>query len=196
MFENVQDSICEGESYLFNGNVLTFSGRYNDTLKSRELCDSIVILDLRFVENKETQVQAKICPSEVFTYDRYSFSEPGQYILAIPHETGCEDVIHIDLQHYNMYIPNAFTPNGDGNNDFFGVYGREDILMVEALLIYDRWGGLVFEEMDRQLSISSEFWDGTINGGEAPSAVYVYLLQLQMRDGKKKTIKGDFTLLR
>ncbi|HPF66431.1 MAG TPA: gliding motility-associated C-terminal domain-containing protein [Flavobacteriales bacterium] len=124
----------------------------------------------------------------------------GQYLvcLQVVDQHGCEDqqcqlvVVKDPLLHF---IPNAFTPDGDGVNDvFFPVLAGND-LGVHELLIYDRWGGLVFETND-----PFEGWNGSYlgDGDEAmPSGVYVWKLRTKAEDnGERKDLIGSVTLLK
>lgn len=88
-----------------------------------------------------------------------------------------------------IYVPNAFTPNGDGNNDILKVYGNnlEDFYFA----VYDRWGELMFETTD-----PTQGWDGTLQGKECDPAVYVYYLDATCVDKQTFFEKGNVTLIR
>lgn len=88
-----------------------------------------------------------------------------------------------------VFVPNAFTPNGDGNNDVLFVRGKN----IEEMnfMVFDRWGELVF-----QSQIQSEGWDGTFKGEALDPDVYVYHLQVICTDGQENLIKGNVTLLK
>jgi gliding motility-associated-like protein len=88
-------------------------------------------------------------------------------------------------------IPNAFTPNGDSTNDQFGVFVTGGEIDVVSFRIYNRWGQQVFEA-----SGGNKFWDGRVDNKEAPSDVYVFVMQLRFPDGREETVKGDVTLIR
>ncbi|MBD3638433.1 MAG: gliding motility-associated C-terminal domain-containing protein [Crocinitomicaceae bacterium] len=88
-----------------------------------------------------------------------------------------------------IFIPSAFTPNGDGENDM--VYVRGQNLEEIDLKIFDRWGELVFEATDQ-----SQGWDGTFKGKPLDPDVYVYHLKAVCFDGQETLIKGNITLLR
>jgi len=103
--------------------------------------------------------------------------------------TSISNTVDVSKKVY-VYIPNAFTPDGDGINDLFGAKGEG--IKEYRLLIYDRWGEQVFksESIDHQ-------WDGTYNNNNAPEGSYVYELYVQNEEGndfKKQT--GSVTLLR
>ncbi|GAA4314880.1 hypothetical protein GCM10023143_25920 [Compostibacter hankyongensis] len=88
-----------------------------------------------------------------------------------------------------IFVPNAFTPNGDGNNDILLVYGNTITSM--RLVVYNQWGQKVFESRDQKTG-----WDGTMNGRKQPVGVYVYYLEATLQDGKKVEKKGSITLIR
>jgi gliding motility-associated-like protein len=92
------------------------------------------------------------------------------------------------------YIPNAFTPNGDGYNDLFFIYGRGVEEM--RLRIFNRWGELIFETTDQ-----SQGWDGTYRGELLNPDVFVYELRMNFCDGSRLDSgnsfrKGSVTLIR
>ncbi|MEY4594525.1 MAG: hypothetical protein RIQ47_935 [Bacteroidota bacterium] len=86
-----------------------------------------------------------------------------------------------------LYIPNAFTPNGDGMNDVFGVKG-EGIQDFE-LLVYDRWGEVIFESTD-----PVKQWDGSYKGQPVQEGTYVY--QVFTKDFGRRSRTGSVTLVR
>ena len=88
-----------------------------------------------------------------------------------------------------LFIPNTFTPNGDGVNDEFKVYG-EGIIRVH-MEVHDRWGTMVFESTSRDPR-----WDGTLFNEPMNTAVFVYLIQIDYKDGAVVFRKGDITLIR
>ncbi len=102
-----------------------------------------------------------------------------------------------------VYIPNAFSPNDDGNNDVFAVYTTDAVVRIRSMQIFDRWGQLVFmgENFAPTLggsnsSIKQSGWDGTFRGQPAAQDVYVYLIDAEFADGTVQQYKGDVTLLR
>lgn len=89
----------------------------------------------------------------------------------------------------DFFIPNVFTPNNDGNNDKFFVYGGNIAYMY--LAIYNQWGELVFETEDQ-----GRGWDGNKNGKPQPVGVYTYILRGNFRDGSTLSKRGSITLIR
>lgn len=88
----------------------------------------------------------------------------------------------------NIQIPSAFTPNGDGLNDTFGMLaeGIEEMNLV----IYNRWGEIVFKSTN-----ANDRWDGTYRGTPAPSGVYGYELAAKNANRESIVKKGNVTLI-
>ncbi|WP_316850253.1 Ig-like domain-containing protein [Pedobacter agri] len=88
-----------------------------------------------------------------------------------------------------IYIPNAFTPNNDGKNDVFLIYGNT--IASAKMSIYTQWGQLLFQSDN-----VANGWDGTFRGVNQPIGVYVYMVEAQLTDGTTVVRKGTVTLLR
>tara|TARA_B110000977_G_scaffold109201_1_gene142059 strand:+ start:645 stop:4394 length:3750 start_codon:yes stop_codon:yes gene_type:complete len=89
----------------------------------------------------------------------------------------------------DLYVPNAFTPNGDGDNDELFVRGNNITSMT--LRVYHRWGEKVFESTNQKKG-----WDGTYKGKECDPAVFVYYLDVECLGGETYQDKGNITLIR
>ena len=131
----------------------------------------------------------------------YSFPDqlPDIYFnkLEVTNEFGCTDqitkmlVVEEDL---TLYVPNSFSPNGDGKNDEFFIKSRELDPVFYNISIYDRWGTLVYESND----INGR-WNGSVNNGEyyAQPGVFVYNIVYKISESTEKVeIRGSITLLR
>lgn len=124
------------------------------------------------------------------------YTDTGMYVVTNTVTntlTGCfsetEKTI-IVAPYYRLYIPSAFSPNGDLLNDFFDVKG----MAVDEfeLNIFDRWGGLLFKSQDFDRK-----WDGTIsNGSDAPIGAYVYVLKAKDVKGRTYEYNGTVTIIR
>ena len=90
-----------------------------------------------------------------------------------------------------FYIPNSFTPNGDGRNDYFRPYGEGVKWDTFEMSIYDRWG----EEIYYTGNID-EPWKGWYMDREVEMGVYVYLIRIYDQNGEAHTYRGGVTLLR
>ena len=128
------------------------------------------------------------------------FGEDGQnYTLTIIHDNGCFAIANIrvlirpDVQ---IYIPNAFSPNNDGNNDAFTLFANEELDEIMEMIIADRWGEIVFRNENFDPNDLSLGWDGTLNGEQMNPAVFVYYFRVKLLDGSVRDFSGDVTLMR
>ncbi len=97
----------------------------------------------------------------------------------------------------DIFTPNIFSPNNDGQNDFFNVFVNPEILQrVDALLIYDRWGNLVHDGGNNIDLANYEGWDGTMNNTDVAAGVYVYYYEAVLINNETVSRSGDFTLIR
>jgi gliding motility-associated-like protein len=116
-----------------------------------------------------------------------------QYILTGYNSKSCfsSDTVNVIVIEDcgEMYVPNAFTPNGDGNNDRLFVRG----ICLESMtfMIFNRWGEKVFETDNQTIG-----WDGTYKGELMNTGVFVFRLEGKTHDGKGYSLKGNITLLR
>lgn len=118
------------------------------------------------------------------------------YQASVSNEHGClaSDTIHIQLRldciEGDFFIPNAFSPNGDGTNEEFYITAYTSA-NLEYLRIYDRWGELMFETND-----FNRRWDGTFRGKKLNSGVYVYYMRVKCPDEDSYERFGNVTLIR
>jgi len=123
--------------------------------------------------------------------------KPETYQVLVTNDVGCHarDTVGVKLLciEANVRIPEAFSPNGDGHNDRFNILG---IGQVDHLVIYDRWGVMVFERDHYYTADADAQWDGTFHGQPAPTGVYAYFVQLSCPSGGSFTRKGTVVLVR
>ncbi|MBP6826766.1 MAG: choice-of-anchor L domain-containing protein [Saprospiraceae bacterium] len=118
--------------------------------------------------------------------------------LQVVDSLGCraEDQILVKVEKpRRVFVPTAFTPNGDLNNDRLLVHGQQSAHILD-FRVYDRWGELVFEGLDFALNDPDAGWDGDFRGKPMDPGVYVWVLQVQYMDGYKEVLKGNTTLIR
>lgn len=128
------------------------------------------------------------CPDPVaFPYNRQN-----QYVLTVTYNKGCiatDSLTIVVLNNLKVYIPNSFSPNGDGNNDVFLIYG-EAIKTID-LKVFNRWGELIFKTENQ-----FQGWDGTYKGEMQNPGVYVYDAKITFLDDKTNQRAGSITLIR
>lgn len=130
------------------------------------------------------------CPNPVV-----SSYAPGSYLVTLSMVNGTATcygatTLYVNvLGHTKVFVPNAFTPNGDGNNDVFEIYG-EDIKTV-SMKVFNRWGELVYSTTN-----SLAGWDGTYKGILQMPAVFTYEATVTYLDDTQENRNGSVTLIR
>lgn len=119
----------------------------------------------------------------------------GYYYVVVTDANGCSRMDSVTIVNwsedcpYFVYVPGAFSPNGDGRNDVLHVKG-EGVVWIQ-FEIYNRWGNKVFESNDLSMG-----WDGTYKGQMQNTGVFVYILEAEFENGERIKKSGDITLLR
>jgi len=122
-----------------------------------------------------------------------------KYNLTATNDGGCSttDSIRIKVicDGANFFVPNTFSPNGDGVNDHFIVNGI-GLNVIPSITIYNRWGQIVFQKSNFAPNSAADAWDGTFNGQPAPSDVYIYTIQILCDNATLIPYHGNVTLIR
>lgn len=116
------------------------------------------------------------------------------YTVLVTEGNGCKasDSVTVTVTHHHLFlVPNAFTPNGDGLNDFFQFYTK-GIREVQSVKVFNRWGQEVYEGS----SAHDEGWDGSFNGAPCEIGTYIYSISGITYDGDPLYDKGTLTLIR
>ena len=146
-------------------------------------------------------------PEELFFCDQQvcleqTITRPAnqtEIIVMAMDTNGCLDQARLiidDVLNPEVFIPNVFSPNGDGINDLFTVYGNKDVALVEELQIFDRWGNQIFSKNEFPPNEENYGWDGSFKHELMNPAVFVYWARVRYTDGSKGSFKGDITLIR
>jgi gliding motility-associated-like protein len=115
------------------------------------------------------------------------------YTVTATTSAGCKGEASVTIRMFEgpeIYVPNAFTPNGDGRNDFFKPF-PVGIKQYSYFRIYNRWGQLVFAT-----SGFNQGWDGKVGGREQPTGTYIWMVEGITKDNRKITKRGSITLIR
>ena len=156
------------------------------------------------IQNPQFFSQYSWLPAEVFL-DNSEWSQvvaplvTTVYGLEEIDENGCmgfDTTIVVVNEVRDVYIPNAFTPNYDGINDRFTVFGGKSVSLVRDFKIFNRWGGLVFEAQNFEPNNLNFGWDGTLNGRRLNNDVFVYYAEVEFIDLEVISYSGDVTLIK
>ncbi len=121
------------------------------------------------------------------------------YQLLVTDSNGCQAEASIQLsliKNYDLFIPNVFSPNADGINDYFELFAGKDVAEVLSFQVYDRWGALVFQHRNSLPGDPECRWDGRFRGEQQEIGVFVYVIKIRFIDGHEALFSGDVLLVR
>ena len=110
--------------------------------------------------------------------------------------TGCSDKadVNIFVKDCEVFAPTAFSPNNDGQNDYFTVFKQPCANRIKSMQVFGRWGDILFSK--ENVLRDEDGWDGRFKGREVETGVYIYVVVIELGDGSLKYAKGDVTLIR
>lgn len=122
-----------------------------------------------------------------------------QYTVAVEDIYGCtaqrEVTVTVVCNDKNYFVPNTFSPNGDGRNDVFMPRGSS-IARVNRMQVFNRWGEVVFEKRNFMVNDASAGWNGTYKGKPAQADVYIYVIEFVCENAAVVPFRGNVTLIR
>lgn len=124
-----------------------------------------------------------------------------KYYVTVWDENGCiaKDDINIIINKIRrVFVPTAFSPDANGNNDLFRVFLGDEVLKVHSFRIFDRWGTVVYQDLDFTKAESQDIkrgWDGTYRGEALQQSVFIYHIRVEFTDGEIKDYTGDVMLM-
>ena len=221
--------ICEGESAIIFGQVVSDAGTYSQTYTSAAGCDSVHYVTLEVLYDVAVSFQDSIViglgeavvlqpivtsgATLSFQWDEdptlSCFDCPNPtasplftttYYLTVSTDQGCESSANVQVavrKERGIYIPNSFSPNGDGINDVFMVFTKPDIVAnIRSFLVFSRWGETVYQFYNFPPNDPQYGWDGKYRGEEMNPAVFAFWVEVEFVDGVVQFYKGDVTLVK
>jgi gliding motility-associated-like protein len=120
------------------------------------------------------------------------------YQVYFTDNNGCSNIGEVEVivicKNANLFMPNTFSPNGDGSNDIFFPRGH-GLERVKHLRIFNRWGEVVFERRDFPVNDAASGWNGTYKGKKPQADVYVYQVEVFCDNGEVIRINGNVALI-
>lgn len=160
--------------YEFNNQTLTKPGTYIQQLPSIFGCDSLVTLHLAQNAFYPTRyIDTVVCPGTAV----FGHLGVGVYADTIRRLTRCDSIRITNISYgEDLYIPNVFSPNGDGDNDHFQVFGATPFPgTIFSVQVFNRWGSTVFSKTNAKAN--TPLWDGTYRSEPVPAGTYVYAIR-------------------
>jgi len=126
-------------------------------------------------------------------------TETTLYNFTVIDENGCvaTDELRVNVRKDRLiYIPNAFSPDGNEDNELFMIYGGEGVDVIQTFQIFNRWGEIVFSRNGFQPDDPLNGWNGRFRGELLNPGVFVYYAKIRFADGHIEQYQGDVTLMR
>jgi len=125
--------------------------------------------------------------------------ENTEYNVEVKNRGGClardRVTVYVICNGSNIFVPNTFSPNGDGSNDVFFPRGT-GLFKIKSLRIFTRWGEIVFEKTNFDANNAAYGWDGSNKGQKANPDVFVYTLEVICDNGSVLTYRGNISLVK
>jgi gliding motility-associated-like protein len=148
----------------------------------------------RYLWSPATDLSCITCPEPTAQINRRI-----TYTLTATNNGGCVSQDNVRVEPFctgsTVFLPNTFSPNGDGNNDVFYPRGVGDI-SIKSIRIFNRWGELMYERKDFKINDPTAGWNGTYKGAALTPDVYVYVAEVQCGNNELYSMKGNVTLLK
>jgi len=122
-----------------------------------------------------------------------------KYTVSLEDRYGCRSsgdvTIVVVCNNQNFFIPNTFSPNGDGKNETFYPRGT-GLFRIKSMMVFNRWGQTVFSRKDFLANDPAQGWNGTFQGQPVSPDVYIYMIEILCDNNTVIPVKGNVTLLR
>ena len=123
----------------------------------------------------------------------------GEYTLTFIDEAECTltSTISVPGAKCPIYVPNAFSPNGDGINDLFKIEAKTGSnSKINTCLIFDRWGKQLYKAHNFFINSSDQWWDGTIKNKKVGAGTYIYLIEVEFDNNEIEILQGEINIIR
>lgn len=169
-------NICTGDSVKVANRYLKYSGTYYDTMSNSAGCDSIIVSVVKFLPAFRETTNHRICLGDTLEQNGHFYTSSGEYSDTFFNVYGCDSIlIKILVVDKSLLcacdrpirMPNVFTPNKDGTNEYF----PDSLLTGMKLSVYNRWGVQLYHNTD------GKGWDGSYNGNLAADGTYYFLME-------------------
>jgi gliding motility-associated-like protein len=121
------------------------------------------------------------------------------YSVTVIDENGCEASDNITIivdETRKVYVPNVFSPNGDGINDEFGIQVSANIRVIRSFNVYNRWGAILFNVINQPINSPEGRWQGDHRGQPVEAGVYIYVAEVEFTDGHVEKVSGEVLVMK
>ncbi len=200
LIQDINECTYETDFVLEDGNELLLDLGEDQSISLGQIVDLYAIIN---IPEEEVQ-QFTWHPDTTITCDTCFIVEvspqlTNTYGATLTDVNGCtvSDLVTIFVRKdRDVFIPNVFSPNQDGNNDLFMIFAGKDVVKVNSFQVFNRWGEPVFQRYDFPANHPAHGWNGWYRGRPCNNAVYVWFAEIEFIDGEVILYKGDVALIR
>lgn len=185
--------LCEGET--FEGIVYEESDYFTDVeLGADGDTLSVLIYSIQVTDPVRTNVVTSICEYGVVE----GYTAPGIYEDVFPSFDGCDSIRTLEVRPFEAFLPNIFSPNNDGVNDYLTLSASDlSEMKIKTFSVYSRSGERLITLSESVILGSNFLWDGKVNNRQVSSGTYAYYLEVTDASGESVCpIYGDVTVIR
>jgi gliding motility-associated-like protein len=196
-YEQLQLTLCDGDSLYYNSKKYKNSGSFNDTFVNYYGCDSILNINIENLNKKLYTHHFYKCFDDTIIHENKIYTEIGETFEFLKSYQNCDSIVSVKIQllpnltkckDATFFIPTAFSPNNDGHNDVFKIEG-EHIKEIE-IIIFNRWGEILLHSKDKTAQ-----WDGYYQQKICQDGLYFYQAKIKANNLKVYYQNGTFQLL-
>lgn len=140
----------------------------------------------------DSLIECPTCPqNSVVLFEQATFS-----VTVVKDGCSASDQLTIFVtKNHPVYVPNAFSPNDDGHNDVFMIYGGPEIVKIKSFLVFNRWGETVWEYYNFQPNDPASGWNGEHRGQLLDPATFTWFAEVEFADGLVEIFEGEVVLM-
>ncbi len=192
-----QITACDEFTWSLTGDTYTSSGDYQVVMETVDGCDSTFTLKLQVSQSFNSDESIHAFGEYTWPVNNKTYNESGIYTASFVTATGCDSIYVLDLSvepPTEFYFPNIIAKGGA--NGVFTGYSNKGILNIISLSVYDRWGSMIFRNDNFPSNTPEEGWNATLSGREVPIGVYIWISEVENKEGTKSTYHGNVTVIR
>jgi gliding motility-associated-like protein len=200
LVQDLNECTFEMEFILEDGNELLLDLGEDQMISLGEAADLHAIINIpeaevaQFTWHQDSTISCDTC----FVLELYP-QITNTYGATLFDINGCSvsDMVTIFVRKdRDVFVPNVFSPNQDGQNDVFMIFSGKDVLKINSFQVFNRWGEPVFEQFNFLPNNPAHGWNGWYRGRPCNNAVFVWFAEIAFVDGEVLLFKGDVTLIK
>lgn len=189
--------VCDSYTWPVNNQTFYNSGIYNYPYRTASGCDSLLTLSLQINPSFIHNDTIRAIDEYTWPINQETYTKSGIYTASYLNKYDCDSLYTLNLtveDNTQFFFPNIITK--DGVNSYFTGYSNKGALTIRHLSVFDRWGNLIFKNENFPSNQPEDGWNGSYNGRYATPGVYIWVAEVENKNGTLKQYKGDITIIK